>query len=178
MTAVMASPRPTRYALRSQAFSPCHSSDPGIRDGGYRHREPAPAARGAAAARCRAQPNRRRSTPPLTARLRPRLRPRHSRTRDPAGSPPEHPSPEGPTPSSSPLRNRWSTVASMSGIAASRSPRRADGPARALDTTSGDVMRGRIPERTFRHWRATGKIEPRLPRRQAGVLAGRCSRPA
>ncbi len=42
--AVMASPRPTRYARRSQAFSPYPRSDPGIRDGGPRHHMPAPGA--------------------------------------------------------------------------------------------------------------------------------------
>jgi hypothetical protein len=50
MPGVTAFPLPTRYAPRSQAFSPCRGSDPGIRDSGHRHREPAPAELAAAAA--------------------------------------------------------------------------------------------------------------------------------
>jgi hypothetical protein len=56
-SAVTASPRPTRYVLRSQAFSPCRGSDPGIRDSGHRRREPAPVERVVAAARCRVSPD-------------------------------------------------------------------------------------------------------------------------
>jgi hypothetical protein len=51
-TAVMASPRPTRYAPRSQAFSPCRGSDPDSRDRQCRHREPALGEPAADAARC------------------------------------------------------------------------------------------------------------------------------
>jgi hypothetical protein len=50
LPALTASPRPRRYDPRSQAFSPCRGGDPGIRDSGHRHREPAPAERAAAAA--------------------------------------------------------------------------------------------------------------------------------
>ena len=53
LTAVMASPRPTRYAPRSQAMSPWRGSDPDSRGRRSRRRGPAPAARAAAAARCR-----------------------------------------------------------------------------------------------------------------------------
>src|SRR6202453_4635364 len=79
--AVMASPRPTRYGPRTQAFSPCRGSDPGIRYSGLRHRAPAPEEHGVAAARCRASRDPHRLARPLTARLRPWLRPRHSRPR-------------------------------------------------------------------------------------------------
>src|SRR5277367_7086252 len=41
-TAVMASPRPTRYAPRSQAFSPCRGSDPGSARKPRHRREPVP----------------------------------------------------------------------------------------------------------------------------------------
>src|SRR5258705_9339446 len=50
MRGVTAFPLPTRYAPRSQAFSPCRGSDSGSRDSGHRHREPAPAELAAAAA--------------------------------------------------------------------------------------------------------------------------------
>src|SRR5262249_19807386 len=52
--AVMALPRPTRYAPRSQAFSPCRGSDPGSARKRRHRREPAPVERVAATARCRA----------------------------------------------------------------------------------------------------------------------------
>jgi hypothetical protein len=55
--AVMASPRPTRYAPRSQAFSPCRGSDPDSCDRRPRRREPELAARAVAAARCRCNTN-------------------------------------------------------------------------------------------------------------------------
>ena len=45
--AVMASPRPTRYALRSQALSPCRGHDPGSRG----RRLPSPRARASSASR-------------------------------------------------------------------------------------------------------------------------------
>ena len=73
----MASPRPTRYVLRSQAMSPCRGSGPGSARKSRHRREPAPVEPAAAAARCRASPVLRRLARPLTARLRPRLRPRH-----------------------------------------------------------------------------------------------------
>ena len=83
---------------------------------------------------------RRRLARPPTGRSRPRLRPRHRRPRDRAVSPPEHPSQECPTDSSCPSRNRWSTAARMSGIASSRSPRRALSRAK-YTLTSGNSHR-------------------------------------
>jgi hypothetical protein len=66
LTAVLASPRTTRYALQSQAFSPCRGSGPlGARK--LRHRrEPVRVEPVAAAARCRAGLRRRRSMLPST----------------------------------------------------------------------------------------------------------------
>src|ERR1700722_606119 len=94
LTTLIALSRPRRYVLRNQAFSPCRGSDPGIRDRGCRRHGLVPTVRVVAAARCRASPDPHRLTRPLTARSQPRLRPRHSRPRDPAVSPPEHPSQE------------------------------------------------------------------------------------
>src|ERR1700758_1709353 len=102
MTALTAWPRPTRYAPRSQAFSPSPGSDPGSPHKPRHRREPAPVEPAAAAARCRVSPDPHRLARPLTARSRPRLRPRHSRPRDPGVSPPEHPSLECPTPTAVP----------------------------------------------------------------------------
>jgi hypothetical protein len=51
---IMSSPRPTRYAPRSQAFSPCRGSHPGIGCKRRHHPEPGPAAPASAAARSRA----------------------------------------------------------------------------------------------------------------------------
>src|SRR5271166_3293335 len=102
MPGVMALPQPRRYALRSQVFSPCRGSDPGIRDSGLRHRAPAPVERVVAAARCRASRDHHRLAQPLTARSQPRLRPGQSHPRDRVVSPPEHPSQECPTPAAVP----------------------------------------------------------------------------
>ncbi len=54
-SAVMASPQPRPYGPRTQAFSPCRDSDPGIRDSGLRRRERGRAAREAAAEARRAK---------------------------------------------------------------------------------------------------------------------------
>ena len=51
-TAVMASPRPTRYALHTQAFSPCRGSDPGSASKPRRRREPSRVEPRVASARC------------------------------------------------------------------------------------------------------------------------------
>ena len=90
--AVMASPRPTRYGPRSQAFSPCRGSDPGGPCTPRHRREPAPGEPADVEARSRVSPDPHRLARPLTARWRPRLRPRHSRPRGPAVSPPQRPS--------------------------------------------------------------------------------------
>ena len=75
----MASPRPTRCAPRSQAFSPCRGSGPDSRGNRPRRRGPAPVEPAAAAARCHDHQNAiNQLARPLTARSRPRLRPRHS----------------------------------------------------------------------------------------------------
>src|SRR5262249_45063184 len=71
----MASPRPTRYAPRSQAISPSRGSDPGTARKPRHRRKPAPGEPVAAAARRRGSPDPRRLAPPPTARSRPRLRP-------------------------------------------------------------------------------------------------------
>ena len=72
--AIIPSPRPTRYALRSQAMSPCRGSDPGSARKPRRRREPAPAEPAAATARCRAAPDPLRLVRLPTARSRPGLR--------------------------------------------------------------------------------------------------------
>src|SRR5271169_827689 len=91
---VMASPRPRRYAPRSQAFSPCRGSDPGTAHKPRHRREPAPVEPAAATARCHAKPDPHRLAQPLTVPSRPLLRLRHPRPHGPAVSPPEHPSQE------------------------------------------------------------------------------------
>ena len=118
---VMASPRPTSYVPRSQAFSPCRGSDPGIRDKGRRHREPAPAEPAAAAARClvsptssaRAAANRSIAASASATSSGPAIKQcLHQNTR------------RRNAPSSScPSRRRSSTAVRMSGMASSRSPR-------------------------------------------------------
>ena len=64
--AVMASPRPTRYAPRSQAFSPCRGSDPGGVRKQRRHHVPAPIEPAAATARSRVSPDPHRLAGPPT----------------------------------------------------------------------------------------------------------------
>jgi hypothetical protein len=81
MPGVMALPRPTRYALRSQAFSPCRSSDPASPHTPRYRREPPPGERAAATARCRASRDLHLLARSLTARSRPRLRSRQRRRR-------------------------------------------------------------------------------------------------
>ena len=88
----MASPRPRRYAPRSQAFSPCRGGDPASAHKPRHRREPAPVEPAAATARCRVSPDPHRLARPLTARSRPRLRPSrspdtHLETTPPAGAP-------------------------------------------------------------------------------------------
>ena len=107
---------------------------PDSRDKRRRRREPAPAEPAAATARCRASPDPHRLARPLTARSRPGLRPRHRRSRDRAVSPPEHPSQECPTPAAVPRGPASSTAARMSGMASSRSPRRARSRAKYTST--------------------------------------------
>src|SRR6478735_1795490 len=63
--AVMASPRPTRYVLRSQAFSPLRGSGPNSRDRRCRRHGLVPVVPAAAAARCRAIAGPRRWDAPL-----------------------------------------------------------------------------------------------------------------
>ena len=55
--ALMASPRPSPYALQNQTMSPSRDSDPCSRGRRSRRREPWRSARAAAAARCRAPPH-------------------------------------------------------------------------------------------------------------------------
>ena len=108
----MASPRPTSYAPRSQAMSPWRGSDPDSPGRRCRRRGPALAEPAAAAARCRAKPNLvgwRGGQPSIAASASvTSLRPR-----DPAVSPPEHPSQAMPHDSSCPSRNSWSAAASI-----------------------------------------------------------------
>src|ERR1700742_1439072 len=96
--AVTASPRPTRYVLRSEAFLPCRGSGP-VSSRKRRHRrERAPVGRVVAVARCLVSPDPHRRERPLTARWWLRLRPSQRPPRDRAVSLPEHPSQEPPTP--------------------------------------------------------------------------------
>ena len=73
---VIASPQPTRYVPRSQAFSPCRGSDPGSPRKPRHRREPCNRA-------CSRNSQMSRAAKPssvgvaVTARSRPRLRPRH-----------------------------------------------------------------------------------------------------
>ena len=126
----MSSPRPMRYGPRSQAFSPCRGSDPGSPHRPRHRREPCasrarsrnsqmsritkPSSAGAVANRSIAAS--------ASATSASRARSSSVSTRTPvAGMPHE---------SSCPSRISWSTAANMSGIASSRSPRRALSPAR------------------------------------------------
>src|SRR6476620_2669912 len=90
-TVVLSLPRPTPYAPRSPAMSPLRGSGPDSRGRRLHPHGRRPAAPAAAAARCRVSPDPHRLARPPTARSRPRLRPHHRQSRDPAGSPPEHP---------------------------------------------------------------------------------------
>src|ERR1700722_1552163 len=85
---VMASPRPTRYAPRSQAFSPCRGSDPGAVRKQRRRHVPAPIEPAAATARSPVSPDPHRLALLLTARSRPRLRPHQRPPRGRAVFPP------------------------------------------------------------------------------------------
>jgi len=79
MIAVMASPRPRRYARRSQGMSPWRGSDPDSRGRRCLHRDGVPIVRAAAVVRCHAVQIEDRSAGRPTGRSRPRLRPHHVR---------------------------------------------------------------------------------------------------
>ena len=134
------SPWPSRCVLRSQAIPPSRGSDSPSPGRQRRRRGPGPAARAAAAARCRASPdpssagaaaNRSiaasaSATSPSAATVQQRL---HQNTR--RGNAPRQ--------QLSLAEASWSTAARMSGIASSRSPRRALSRARYTLTSRNSL---------------------------------------
>ena len=134
--AVMASPRPTSCAPRSQGISPSRGSDPDSRGRRGRRHGLVPTKRAAAAARCpritkpsSAGSAANRATAASASATSPSV-PRSSSvsTRTPVAAMPHI--------NSCPWQNRWTTAARMPVVASSRSPRRAPSRAR-IDIEDG-----------------------------------------